>query len=203
MSGHSFVLERPGREERPVERGVREPRFEDLVRDYGERAFQFAYHLCGNIDEAKDVTQESFYRALRGWDSYDPAQPLDSWFFTILRHVFLDGRKRYERRHVVSIDAPVSGEDGETSHADFVRDGEPAVLEVLERRETADSVRRALGELGYEHRAVLTLCDMQHMSYEEISKILDVPIGTVRSRLSRAREALRDRLAAVLGEEGA
>jgi RNA polymerase sigma-70 factor (ECF subfamily) len=164
---------------------------QDFVRDYGERAFQCAYRLTGNMEEAKDLVQEAFYRVLRNWKRYDPSQALESWFFIILRHLFLDARKGYERRYVISMDGfPESGEEN-LSLSDLLPEQDEAILEKLGREESAREVHRALESLSYEHRAVLTLCDMQRLSYEEIAQVLQVPIGTVRSRVSRARQALR------------
>ena len=166
--------------------------FEAFGKEYGERAFQFAYRLSGNIEEAKDLVQEAFYRVLKNWDRYDRSRTLDAWFFTILRNVFLDGRKRYERRHAVSLERPVRESDGESSRLeDVLPDEEEAVLAQLERKESAQAVRATLDRLAYDHRVALTLCDMEAMSYEEMSQVLDIPVGTVRSRINRARSAFR------------
>lgn len=165
--------------------------FEDFVRDYGERAYQFAYRLSGNVEEAKDLVSEAFFRALRSWEQYDKKRSLDAWFFTILRHLFLDGRKRYARRHLMSMDETVESEEGASSFADLLPDEEEAVLERLERDESAELVRCTLDKLSYEHRVVLTLCDMERLSYEQIAEVLDAPVGTIRSRLARARTAFR------------
>ncbi|MFH1723568.1 MAG: RNA polymerase sigma factor [Elusimicrobiota bacterium] len=175
-------------------------RFEEFVRDYGERAFQFAYRLSGNVEEAKDLVQEAYYRVLRSWDRYDASRSLDAWFFRILRNVFLDSRKRYERRHAVSLDRSPEGvsEDGAT-YGDLLAGDEEAVLDALERRESAGLVRETLDGLSHEHRAVLTLCDMEGLGYEEIARVLEVPVGTVRSRVSRARRAFRRRMAGRIG----
>ncbi|MFH2203214.1 MAG: sigma-70 family RNA polymerase sigma factor [Elusimicrobiota bacterium] len=174
------------------------PQFDKFVEEYGERAFQFSYRLTGNIEDAKDLVQEAFFRVLRSWDRYDASRALDSWFFTILRNVFLDGRKRYERRNVLSLERAVRGEaDGEQlTYEDLIPEEDGRVLETLERAEAAETVRRALDSLAYDHRVALTLCDMEGLCYEEISRVLDVPVGTVRSRISRARIALRRVLAA-------
>ncbi len=181
-----------------------EVQFQRFVCEFGERAFQFAYRLTGNIEEAKDLVQESFYRVLRSWDRYDRSRSLEAWFFTILRHVFLDGRKRYERRHAVSLNRPVrpSGREEATTYDELLSDQEEAVLELLERAEAAEGVRRTLDRLAYDHRVVLTLCDMEGHSYEEISRVLDVPVGTVRSRISRARLAFRREMASIEGDVG-
>jgi RNA polymerase sigma-70 factor (ECF subfamily) len=163
---------------------------ERFIECYAQRAFEFAYHLCANSEEAKELVQEAFFRALKRWRQYDPAQSLENWFLTILRHLYYDGLKRYERRHSVSLDAPWGDDD--SSLADRVCDrDEEALLERLERREAEEEVREVLASLGVEYRAILTLSDMQALSYEQISTILDCPLGTVRSRLSRARAAFR------------
>ena len=171
-----------------------------LVRDHGENAFRFAYRLTGNADESRDLVQEAYRRVLARHDQYDPAQPLGHWFFRILRHLFLDAAKRYDRRNAVSLDEPLAvDEEGPRYYADVLPDGEQEVLRELERAESGRVVRRALSRLPVEQRAVLTLCDVQGLSYEEIGRVMDCPLGTVRSRISRAREGLKTRL--LEGEE--
>ncbi len=171
------------------------PRFERLIREYSERAFQFAYRLSHNPEEAKDCVQEAFFRVLRSWEKYDETRSLEAWFFTILRHVFLDGRRRYERRMGVSLDASIVSEGGEAgTFLDLLPAEEEGMLQRLERREAGEAVHRVLDAMSYEHRVVLTLCDMEAMNYEEIAQVLDVPAGTVRSRISRARQAFRRKM---------
>lgn len=167
--------------------------FEDFVREYGERAYRCAYRLCGDTEEAKDLVQEAFTRVLSRWDRYDGSQPLEGWFFTILRHVFIDDRRRCDRSRVVSLDGrPGSpGEEEGASLGQTLADDEEAVLSRMEREDAVSAVRSALGSLSREHREILTLCDMEGFSYEEIARVLAVPVGTVRSRVSRARDALR------------
>ena len=163
-----------------------------LVRDYGERAFRYAYRLTGNIDEAKELVQESYRRVLSNWDKYDPDQPLEIWFFAILRNFFLDGTRGYERRHVVSIDAPTNGEDESRpgSLCDRIADGEPGVEAILERLEDVELVRRTMERLSVDHRTVLAL-SMEGLDYGRIALVIGCPEGTVRSRVSRARAAFR------------
>ncbi len=163
---------------------------ERLVRDYGERAFQFAYRLTGNIDQAKEVVQETYYRVLKNWDKYDSSQPLENWFFSILRHVFLDCVRSCEHSRFLSLDAAT--EESEESALDALADDrDERILDALERQESAQAVKRALGRLTVEHRAVLTLCDLESMPYDQIAAVIGCPIGTVRSRVNRARSALR------------
>jgi len=174
--------------------------FERFVESHGERAFQFAYRLCGNMDDAKDLVQESFRRLLERWDRYDPAQPLDAWFFAILRNVYRDGRRRFAARRQLSLDAPLDGDEKGAGLAERVADGEDGTLETLARRDVSARVRCALASLSEEHRAVLLLCDVEEWSYQDVSRALELPLGTVRSRVSRARSALRELLCAELEE---
>lgn len=172
---------------------------EQFIETFADRGYQFAYRLCGSAEEAKELVQESFYRVIRKWDQYDRTQPLESWFLTILRHVYYDSLRRSERRLGVSMDAPLqdplTGE--EVPLAEAVADpGEESALDRLTREETAAEVRSAIDALSLEHRAVLLLADLDGRNYEEISAVLDCPQGTVRSRLCRARAALKRELIA-------
>lgn len=165
--------------------------FEEFVRGYGERAFQFAYRICGSADEARELVQAAFTRLWERWGEHDPARSLEAWFFRILRSVAVDAVRRRERRRSVSLDALVEGGDGEDTYADLVPGREDALLEALERRGRQEAVRRALAAVSVEHRAILVLCDVEGRTYEDIARALTVPLGTVRSRVSRARLAFR------------
>lgn len=170
--------------------------FERLVGEYGEKAFQLAYGLTGSVEEARELVQEAFCRAFERWDSYDRSQPVKNWFYTILRHLFVDGVRRVERESVVSLDEAQPHEDGgpDPGHgalADALEDRSDRLLEALEREESGSRVRDAFSSLTREHRAVLTLADLDGLSYEDIAKVIRCPVGTVRSRVSRARNALK------------
>jgi RNA polymerase sigma-70 factor (ECF subfamily) len=168
---------------------------ERFVSEYSERAYQFAYGLCGNSEEAKELVQESFFRVFRSWGSYDPSQSLEGWFLSILKNVYTDSVRRYDHRYGLSLDAPLvsdhRGEEGTILAERLADEREEAVLDRLTREGTAHDVRRALAGLRVEYKAVLTLCDCEGLSYEQISEALDLPLGTVRSRINRAREALK------------
>ena len=170
---------------------------ERFVEDYSEKGYQAAYHLCGNVEEAKELVQEAFVKLIRTWERYDSRQPLENWFLTILRNIYFDGLKKYERRCGVSLDAPVPGLDRTESFADCLKDEtELPLLERLERQEEAQLVQRALKALTPEHRAILTMIDLQGLDYDKVAAVVDCPLGTVRSRLSRARAALKRELLA-------
>ena len=166
---------------------------ERLVEEHSERGYQFAYGLCGNSEEAKELVQEAFFRVFRSWDRYDPSQPLESWFLTILRNIYVDSVKRYEHRCAVRLDATLrpEAEDGATLAESLADPNEEAVLERLAREGELADVRRALDRLTSEHKAILTLFDVEGLGYGQIAEALDCPLGTVRSWLSRARAALK------------
>jgi RNA polymerase sigma-70 factor (ECF subfamily) len=172
---------------------------ERFVDEYGDRAYGFAYGLCGNEADARELAQEAFVKVFEKAELYDESQPLETWFLTVLKNVFRDGLRRWERRSRVSLDAPI-GDDGLTV-ADAVPDArEEALLDRLEREESAERVRRALDALTPDARAIVALIDMEGLGYEEAAEALGLPLGTVRSRIVRARESLRRRLLEMEGK---
>ncbi|MDE2040524.1 MAG: sigma-70 family RNA polymerase sigma factor [Elusimicrobia bacterium] len=165
---------------------------ERFVRDYSDKAYQAAYHLCGDVEQAKELVQEAFVKLMRTWERYDQEQPLENWFLTIMRNIHVDGLRRCERRRSVSLDAPVPWLEEGSSFADCLQDSAlPPLLERLERQEEGRLVRQALARLSPEHRSVMTLVDLEGLDYGRVAEVLDCPVGTVRSRLSRARAALK------------
>ena len=173
---------------------------ERFVEQYADKGYQFAFHLCGNPEDAKELVQEAFVRVIAKWETYNSEQPLENWFLSILRNLYFDGLRRYERRRAVSLDAPVPDHEGE-SFADLLVDTrEEGLLGRLERQEASCQVQRALAALSPEHRAILTLIDVDGLGYEQVTEVLDCPLGTVRSRISRARDALK-RALLTQGEE--
>jgi RNA polymerase sigma-70 factor (ECF subfamily) len=172
---------------------------ERFVDEYADRAYGFAYGLCGNEADAREIVQEAFVKIFEKAELYDASQSLENWFLAVLKNVFRDGLRRWERRSRVSIDAPL-GEDGLTL-ADALPDArEEALLDRLEREESAARLRTALEALSPALRAVVALVDMEGLGYEEAAEALDLPLGTVRSRLNRARAALRERLLEMEGK---
>lgn len=167
--------------------------FEDFVKGYSDRAFGFAYRLCGNVQEAQEYVQESFLRALSHWHEVRPDGQLEGWYFSILRNLAADGHRKSERRREVSIDESPSGWGTDTA-ADRVAESGGSLLDALEIRERDRAVRSALDAVPIDQRRVLVLVDMEGRSYDEIARRLDIPVGTVRSRVSRARLAFRKAL---------
>jgi RNA polymerase sigma-70 factor (ECF subfamily) len=169
---------------------VNEADYEHAVSTYYEALYAFGYSLAGNADDAGELTQEAYCRLLtRGGQMRDPSK-VKSWMFTTLYRVFLGWKNRAARLPHFEINS-VEGELPVISpqHVDVMRD---------------DAVRDALLELEEHYRTPVMLFYMNDHSYEEIAEILDVPVGTVMSRLSRAKALLRGRLVArAIGVESA
>jgi RNA polymerase sigma-70 factor (ECF subfamily) len=163
--------------------------FADLLRQAGDKAYNFAYRLAGNEQDARDLVQEAFARALEHAGSYDPARAFDSWLLRILHNVFLDGVRRLAHRSTVSLDAPAPAE--ETSWEDILPSKDLTAPDELIRRESIDLVQLALERLPAHYKAAILLCDVEGMSYDEIARIMDVPVGTVRSRIHQGRQLAR------------
>lgn len=162
---------------------------EKFIEEYGDRGYQFALHLCGNAEEAKELVQEAFFRLIRRAEVYDDSQPFENWFIRVLRNIYFDGLKRCDRRLAVSLDMPIDAEG--LSLADALADGSLPMLEQLERDKYGREVNEAFDAVPPEQRAVLALSDVQGLNYEQISEALDCPLGTVKSRLYRGRAAFR------------
>jgi len=167
--------------------------FRELVHGTHETVFRLAVALTGDRDEAADVAQDTYIRAWERMDELrDPAAAM-GWLCRIARNVAHDRRRGWWSR----LRAP-------RGHASEEREGPERSLaadEALESAETAAAVRRAMERLPEKHRVVLHLREVEGMTYEEIAAALGVPVGTVESRLHRARQGLARRLAKAAQEE--
>ncbi len=150
---------------------------------YFERLYNFACWLTHDRQEAEDLVQETYAKALKGFSSFQPGTNFRAWIYKILRNTFLTSRTGLQATATV----PLGLEDEEGPA--------PAVTEtpesILLQRFDGQLVQQALEELPVAYREVLLLCEVEEMSYQEISATLAIPMGTVMSRLSRARKSLR------------
>jgi len=153
----------------------------------------FAYHLSFSEDDAKDLVQETFLKSYRALDSYEPGTNAKAWLFKILKNAYINEyRKKARRPAQVDYEDYIGYQDRE----------DQAIIDFSDLREEifdnliGDEVTFAVNSLPVDFRAVILLCDVEGFTYEEISKIIDIPIGTVRSRLHRARNMLKEKLAA-------
>jgi RNA polymerase sigma-70 factor, ECF subfamily len=189
LDDHSLVQEcRAGRTEA----------FGVLVARYQERLYPTLQRLTGSAEDAEDILQDTFVRAFEKLDQFHGDSSFYTWIYRIAVNLALSG---YRRRRVRSplrlrhLHSPVPHDDP----PDESLDADPTLA--LERAEREKIVEDALNKLGPEHRAVIVLKDFDGHRYEEISTILNVPVGTVRSRLHRARCELRDRLRNLVDQE--
>ena len=175
-------------------------RFAQLIARAGDKAFNFAFRLSGSEADARDLVQESFMRALEHFSDYDPSRPFDSWVLKILHNIYLDSVKRHGYSRTVSIDAPTSLED--TDWADLLPEKSPSAAEELIKEENLDLLAQALKKIPLVYRSAVTLCDIEGLSYEEISKVMNIPVGTVRSRIHQGRVLLKQAFEALEKSRG-
>ncbi len=160
--------------------------YEPIVRAYEGRLFGLALGIVHNGDDARDLVQDSFVRAFKSLELYDSDRPFIAWILSVCRNLCIDFLRR--RKYSYSLDA--DGEGQPIQMPDPRARTDRAALD----GETRSLIWEALGGLSDEHREVLVLKDMQEMEYGEIAQILNVPQGTVASRVYYARRALRETL---------
>lgn len=176
--------------------------FEELVRLYQNRVYALCVQLAGNHNDAQDLAQEAFIRAYRSLGGFRNEADFGTWMHRIAVNIWLNSRRKNNARQaILYLDEPYQdGDGGEVRREIAAEDGDP--LQLLEEKEYRGLVRAALGELSEEHRAVLVLREIEGYSYEEVSQMLGCSLGTVKSRLSRAREAMRRRITDLAREAG-
>jgi RNA polymerase sigma-70 factor (ECF subfamily) len=160
------------------------PAFEELVMTYQHRVFGVALRMLGNRAEAEDVAQEAFVRAHRALGAFRGDAKLSTWLYAITSRLCLNRLASGERR------LTRQNEDALLR----LSDAGPRPDAALERRELETALGRAIAELPEDRRIVVVLRDLEGLSYEEIAEVLELPLGTVRSRLHRARADLKEKL---------
>ncbi len=175
--------------------------FEVLVRRHEKRMFNIAYRVIGNYDEAGEIVQDAFIAAYKNIKGFKGEARFTTWLYAICINHSKNRLKRLKTRHYRegrSLDDPIMTPDGEIA-AD-PPSGEPSALDRLEARDVQQKVQLCINALDAEFREVIVLRDIQGFSYEEISAMLKKPVGTVKSRLFRAREAMRACLQDFMGD---
>jgi RNA polymerase sigma-70 factor (ECF subfamily) len=157
--------------------------FEELAMPLFDSLYNFASWLVHNKSNAEDLVQETYLKALRNFTSFQPGTNFRAWMFRILRNTFLSSRSTLDRRMTVEIE---SEDDVEVFP---VASATPESL--LIERSRKNAVQNAIEQLPVIFREVILLCDVEDASYQEIAEILSIPMGTVMSRLARARKAVR------------
>jgi RNA polymerase sigma-70 factor (ECF subfamily) len=175
---------------RPDDRGEADRRFERDALPWLEDVHRFASSLARGGADADDIVQETYLRAYRSWHTFRDGSDCRRWLFTICRNVFLRAHER-DRHEVELEEAEVEALNGVRVHAQAMRDGTDRLLAQLD---LGPALARALDQLPEPFRSAVVLVDLEDQSYETAAEILDVPIGTVRSRLFRGRRILQDQL---------
>ena len=161
------------------------PTWEEIVQEHSARVYRLAYRLTGNVHDAEDLTHDVFIRVFRSLDSYRPGT-FEGWLHRITTNLFLDRMRRKQR---IRFDA-LSEEAAARLPS---RSAGPA--QTYDDTHFDDDVQRALDALAPDFRAAVVLCDIEGLTYEEIAEVLDIKLGTVRSRIHRGRAQLREALA--------
>lgn len=167
---------------------VGRPSWDEIVDQHSDRVFRLAYRLTGNRHDAEDLTQEVFVRVFRSIDTFtdNGVGSFEAWVHRITTNLFLDQARRRQRLRF----DPLS-----TERAEAMPTTVPGPATAVGDRTFDDDVEHALAQLAPEFRVAVVLCDIEGMTYDEIASILDVKIGTVRSRIHRGRAQLRQALA--------
>src|SRR6202050_4302396 len=160
--------------------------FEELATPLFDQLYNFAHWLTQNREEAEDLVQETYVKALKGFSSFQLGTNFRAWMYRILRNTFLTSRTGLS----VTMSVPLDPEQDASELA--VENDTPETI--LLRRSNSQTVLSAVDHLPVHYREVLLLCEVEEMSYLEIAETLSIPVGTVMSRLSRARKALRESL---------
>lgn len=167
--------------------------FEEEFYPNVDELYNFAYHLTYNEEDANDLVQETFLKAYRFIKSYERGTNAKAWLFRILKNAFInDYRKKSKQPVRTDLDEIINYHDSEEVNGsssvsvDFRQEVFQGII--------GDEISKAINELPVDFRLVILLCDIEGFTYEEISKIVDIPIGTVRSRLHRARNILKEKL---------
>ncbi len=161
--------------------------FNELVLKFQSPVINMAYNMLSDYEDANDAAQEVFVRVYKSIGSFKGNSSLTTWIYRITSNVCADIlRKRQRAGGVISINAPP--DDGAERE---IKDTAPEPEEQIEQNERQRAVRDAIASLKAEYREVITLCDIEMMSYDEAAEVLRCPVGTVKSRLNRARNGLR------------
>ncbi|SFC12974.1 RNA polymerase sigma-70 factor, ECF subfamily [Flexibacter flexilis DSM 6793] len=169
----------------------RDTRFEKEMLIYAAALYNFAFRLTLDEDDANDLVQDTFLKAYRFYDSYQPDTNAKAWLYRILKNTFINEYRRKSK-------APVKVDYQEVESFYNSDDIDEQITNDLRTESVqdliGDEVANALNRLDVDFRTAIILCDLEGFTYEEMAKILDIPIGTVRSRLHRARNLLKENL---------
>lgn len=165
--------------------------YAEIVELYKDKIYRLCYRMLGNRHEAEDAAQEAFIRAYINIDTYNPSMNFSSWLYRIATNLSID--KLRKKKPDVYLDGEISGTEGLTMYSQLPSK-EASPEDTVESLELQETVQKAIEQLPEKYRSVIVLKYIDDLSLQEISDILDLPIGTVKTRIHRGREALRKHL---------
>jgi len=171
---------------RKLQRGETEA-FETLIRRHQKTIFNLVYRMLGDYDEAAEISQEAFLSAYRAIGNFRGEANFSTWLYRIALNHATTRRKSMNTRQQRNL--PID-------NTEPVSDPHPGPAETMEKKEIRERVQQALNSLEPDDATVILLRDLQDVPYEEVARVLEIPVGTVKSRLHRARQALKSELAA-------
>lgn len=189
--GNEILINLSVADKNELDKKAKDELFEKEFFPHIDALYNFAFHLTYNEDDANDLVQETYMKAYRFANSYVAGTNAKAWLFKILKNAFINEyRKRVKQPTKVDYEEIASYHDSE----DVKLVGSLDLREEIFQGMLGDEVTKAINSLPVDFRTVILLCDIEGFTYEEIAKIIDIPIGTVRSRLHRARQMLKELL---------
>ncbi len=165
--------------------------FAHLVTEYEKQVYRLCLKMVGNAEDAEDLAQEAFFKAWKGLKFYKFESSFSTWLYRLTTNVCIDHLRKQKRQTAASLTL----DDEENGQELEIPDREPMPEEQLLKKERQQQLQLAMGKLEEDARLILTLRVVEDLSYEQIAQIMDLKIGTVKSRIARARERLKNILA--------
>lgn len=178
------------RKPKSAEAGSKSASFEDLAVPLVPALYNFAFSLARDRHEAEDLLQEALLKALRGFSSFEAGSNFKAWVFRILRNTFLTSRSGLAARRTVALEDELGEGAIDGIYPEAIVEHQTPELQLIRFRDRVE-LQAALDKLSSPLLEVILLCDVEEMKYKEIATVLEIPIGTVMSRIARARFALR------------
>lgn len=164
--------------------------FEELIKGYQKKVFNIALRMIGDYEDASELAQEVFIKIFKSIRNFKEESTFSTWVYKITTNVCLDELRKRKNKRIISLDEEIKHDSGE-SQIQIVDPGlSPEAL--LEKKEIKKAVIEAIEELSPEHRIVIIYREMQGLNYEDIARIVKCPVGTVKSRINRARQELKE-----------
>jgi RNA polymerase sigma-70 factor, ECF subfamily len=166
--------------------------FEELIEGYQKKVFNITLRMLGNYDDASEVAQEVFLKVFKAIRSFKEESTFSTWIYKITTNTCLDELRKTKNKKNISLDEELKLDNDEVKLQIVDQRASPETL--YEQKELKKAVMEAIDQLSGEHRIIIILRELQGLNYEEIAKIVKCPVGTVKSRINRARQELREML---------